>query len=51
MRSRPQQLTMCRSLHAEALQTNVREGLAHGSSKDMENVKRDRENLENMVDD
>ena len=27
-RSRPQQLTLCRSLHAEALQTTVSEGLA-----------------------
>ena len=30
-RSRPQQLTMCRSLHAEALQATACEGLAHGS--------------------
>ena len=29
-RSRPQQLTLCRSLHAEALQITVSEGLAQG---------------------
>src|SRR6218665_1348403 len=28
--SRPQQLTLCRSLHAEALEANVSEGLAQG---------------------
>jgi len=27
---RPQQLTLCRSLHAEALQATVSEGLAQG---------------------
>src|SRR6218665_3606872 len=30
-RSRPQQLTLCLSLHAEALQATVSEGLAQGS--------------------
>ena len=30
MRSRPQQLTLCRSLHAEALQATVSEGLTQG---------------------
>src|SRR6218665_3830207 len=30
--SRPQQLTLCRSLHAEALQATVSKGLAQGSS-------------------
>src|SRR6218665_624696 len=29
-RCQPQQLTLCRSLHAEALQATVSEGLAHG---------------------
>src|SRR6218665_1340336 len=29
-RSKPQQLTLCRSLHAEALQAPVSEGLAQG---------------------
>ena len=29
-RSRPQQLTLCRSLHAEALQANASEGLSQG---------------------
>jgi len=29
-RSRPQQLTLCQSLHAEALQVTVSEGLAQG---------------------
>ena len=29
-RSRPQHLTLCRSLHAEALQATVSEGLAPG---------------------
>ena len=29
--SRPQQLTLCRSLHAEALQATVSEGLAQGT--------------------
>jgi len=29
-RSRPQQLTLCRSLHAETLQATVSEGLAQG---------------------
>src|SRR6218665_2239102 len=30
MSLRPQQLTLCRSLHAEALQTTASEGLAQG---------------------
>ena len=30
-RSRPQQLTLCRSLHAKAQQTTASEGLAQGS--------------------
>src|SRR6218665_1805310 len=30
MRSRPQQLTLCRSLHAEALQATASDGLVQG---------------------